>query len=274
MAWPPPELLERARAIAAGELAPPPTRDASTVVLLRDRVADGGAASHVEVLLMRRVASMKFAAGAVVFPGGSVDPEDGNAQVDLPAGYPEKLAADEPLSRALVCAAVRETFEEAGVLLVRGEAPEQWAQERRALDARETSLAAVLARHGLRLDADVVKPWARWVTPEPEVKRFDTRFFVAAMPDGQRAAGDDAGGEADGSAWMRPQHALDGCFAGEITMLPPTIATLQDMAGFGSVAEVLAATETRAITVVEPRIVPHEDGTFRFVRPGFADIVL
>jgi 8-oxo-dGTP pyrophosphatase MutT (NUDIX family) len=268
MAWPPPELLERARAIAAGELEPPPTRDASTVVLLRDR--DG----HLEVHLMRRVASMAFAAGAVVFPGGSVDPADRDAEVDLPAGYTDKLAADEPLARALVCAAVRETFEEAGVLLVRGEAPERWADERRALDARETSLAAVLARHGLRLDADVVKPWARWVTPEPEVKRFDTRFFVAAMPEGQRAAGDDAGGEADSSAWMRPQHALDGCYAGELVMLPPTIATLEEIAPYACVADVLAATESREITVVEPRIEPLDDGGFRFVRPGFDDVIL
>ncbi|HVU75095.1 MAG TPA: NUDIX hydrolase [Mycobacteriales bacterium] len=272
MAWPPPELLERARLIARGELQPPPTRDASTVLLLRDR--EGADGTHVEVLLMRRVASMAFAAGAVVFPGGSVDPDDLTAQVDLPAGYTDMLAADEPLSRALVCAAVRETFEEAGILLVRGQAPEQWAEERRALDARETSLAAVLARHGLTLDADVVRPWARWVTPEPEVKRFDTRFFVAAMPDGQRAAGDDAGGEADGSAWMRPQHAIDGFHAGQLTMLPPTIATLQEIAPYATVADVLTATETRAVTVVEPRIEVADDGTFRFIRPGFDDIVL
>ena len=272
MAWPPPELLERARAIAAGELAVPPTRDASTVVLLRDRATPAG--TVLEVLLMRRVASMAFAAGAVVFPGGSVDPEDRDASVDLPTDYVAKLNADEPLSRALVCAAVRETFEEAGILLVRGPAPESWAEERRALDARETSMAAVLARHGLRLDADVVKPWARWVTPEPEVKRYDTRFFVAAMPEGQRAAGDDGGGEADGSAWMRPQHALDGVRAGELVMLPPTIATLEDMASFATVSDVLAATETRDVTVVEPRIVPGADGRVHFVRPGFDDILL
>jgi len=272
MAWPPPELLERARMIARGELQPPPVRDASTVVLLRDR--ETGEGSHIEVLLMRRVASMAFAAGAVVFPGGSVDPADGDAHVHLPAGYTDMLAADEPLARALVCAAVRETFEEAGVLLVRGQAPEAWADERRALDARETSLAAVLARHDLTLEADVLKPWARWVTPEPEVKRYDTRFFVAAMPDGQRAAGDDGGGEADGSAWMRPQHALDGCFAGQLTMLPPTIATLSDIAAHATVADVLKATETREITVVEPRIEEGDDGVFRFIRPGFDDILL
>jgi 8-oxo-dGTP pyrophosphatase MutT (NUDIX family) len=272
MAWPPPELVERARAIARGDLVPPPVRDASTVVLLRDRATADG--SHLEVHLMRRVASMAFAAGAVVFPGGSVDPADADADVDLPADYPAQLGADLPLSRALVCAAVRETFEEAGVLLVRGQAPETWADERQQLANRETALADVLTYHGLRLDADVVRPWARWITPEPEVKRFDTRFFVAAMPDGQRVAGDDAGGEADSAAWMRPQHAIDGYHAGELTMLPPTIATLTEIAAFPDVASVLAATAVREVTVVEPRIEVAPDGAVTFVRPGYEDLVL
>ncbi|WP_083980955.1 NUDIX hydrolase [Actinomadura chibensis] len=241
--------------LRSGRAEPAPARHAATVVVLRDHERHG-----LQAFMMRRVRSMVFAPGAYVFPGGAVDPRDGDAALAWsgppPAEWGTAFGADETLARELVCAAVRETFEETLVLLAgptagtvvddtRGDA---WEADRRALLDRSLSFGEFLDRRGLVLRADLLRPWAHWVTPKIEPKRYDTRFFVAAMPDGQRAR--DVSTEADRVAWVRPAEAAERGASGEWPMLPPTITTLAELAAFGTVADVLAV--RREIAPVEP----------------------
>ncbi|MDQ6649937.1 MAG: NUDIX hydrolase [Actinomycetota bacterium] len=260
----PPSLAALARRPAGGDRAVAVPRHASTVVLLRDVGPGAAGRSGVEAYLLRRVASMAFAAGMYVFPGGSVDPRDADIEVGWvgPAAsqWAQVLSADEPLARALVCAAVRETFEECGVLLagpdegavVDVSAPE-WEDARQALLDRSVSLAELLARRDLVVRADLLRPWAHWITPELEPKRFDTRFFVAALPAGQIPR--DVGGEADHVTWVRPETALEQKASGEMALMPPTAFTLAEIAEYPTVAEVLAAATRRDIKPVLPQIV-------------------
>jgi 8-oxo-dGTP pyrophosphatase MutT (NUDIX family) len=263
------ELEELARAFDSGEKTPAEPRHASTVVLLRD------GAGGPEAYLLRRVQGMAFAGGMHVFPGGSVDPADASAHIGW-AGPPaaqwaEWFGADEPLARALVCAAVRETFEECGVLLAGPSEDElladvssdEWEAERVALEAREQSLSELLARRGLVLRSDLLRPYAHWLTPEVEPKRFDTRFFLAELPAGQVCR--DVGGEADERRWVRIAGALDQ----GLTLLPPTAASLKELAAYDDVRSALDA--PREITLVALKLVVLADGTVRLVAPGDID---
>jgi 8-oxo-dGTP pyrophosphatase MutT (NUDIX family) len=259
----PPDIVETAKRFARGELTPAPPRDAATVVLLRD------GAPGLEAYLLRRVATMPFAPRMHVFPGGSVDRRDADTAVrwagPAPAEWADVLHVDEPLARALVCAAVRETFEESGVLLagpdaatvVDDTAGEGWEADRLALVDRSLPLAAFLERRGLVIRTDLLRPWAQWVTPELEERRFDTRFFVAALPGGQRPR--QVGGEADRVAWAPVREAVERHRAGELGMFPPTIATLVELSAYETVEDVLAASASRVITPLMPRIVVTDD---------------
>jgi 8-oxo-dGTP pyrophosphatase MutT (NUDIX family) len=252
----PGELGERARDILAGRMEPVPARDAATVVILRE------GPRSAEVYLLRRKASMAFAAGAYVFPGGSVDPRDTDQAVawagPSPAAWGEVFHADGATARGLVCAAVRETFEESGVLLagpsedsvVADTTGDEWEADRLALIDRSLSFADFLDRRGLVLRSDLLRPWAHWITPEIEQRRFDTRFFVAALPQGQRTR--DVGGEADQVAWVRPADALDRAKNGEIFLMPPTHRTLGELSAYEKVPDVLAA--EREIVTLMPKI--------------------
>jgi 8-oxo-dGTP pyrophosphatase MutT (NUDIX family) len=267
----PGELGERARAILTGEIAPVPTRDAATVVLLRHtcHLPNG-----IEVYMLRRAASMEFAAGAYVFPGGSVDPRDADQTVAWAGPSPEAwgrvFRADVDIARGLVCAAVRETFEESGVLLAGPSADtvvadttgDDWEADREALIDRHLSLAEFLNKRGLVLRADLLRPWAHWITPAVERKRFDTRFFVAAMPPGQRTR--DVGGEADEVAWLRPAQALGRGNGGHIFLLPPTVRTLTELSAFDEVGAALAC--EREIVTFQPRVA-EVDGEMWLVIP-------
>jgi 8-oxo-dGTP pyrophosphatase MutT (NUDIX family) len=257
-------LLESAREFLESGRTPAVPRDAATVALVRD------GASGLEVYLLRRVAAMAFAPGAYVYPGGSVDADDRDAEVRWAgapaAAWAATFGTDEPTALALVCAAVRETFEESGVLLA-GPSPDEvlpdvsgaeWEAERAALEARQQSLSQLLERRDLVLRADLLRPLAHWITPEAEPKRFDTRFFLAAMPAGQLAR--DVGGEADDRVWVRPADALDS----GLTLMPPTRSVLVDLARFDDVASALAA--DRPIQPVLPKFVMVE-GEVRFLRP-------
>src|SRR5215475_16209178 len=235
-------LAERAREISDGRLAPAVPRDAATVILLREAGAEGAeaeAGAGVEAFLLRRTAELEFAPGAYVFPGGSVDARDADPGVGWAGPGPGDFAAllDVPpdRARALVCAAVRETFEESGVLLAGASHDDlvgdsaALAADRHALLAGSASLTEVLARRGLVLRTDLLTPWARWITPEASPRRFDTWFFVAALPAGQDATaapegfGDHADpGESESGAWLRPVSALEAARAGQMTLLPPT----------------------------------------------------
>lgn len=257
----PPDLVERARVFAQGNADASPTRDAATVVLLRDCPAGP------EVYLLRRAPSMAFAAGMHVFPGGSVDPRDAGQATAWAGPSPQRwgtqLSCDEELARALVCAAVRETFEESGILLA-GASPADvvadttdasWEADRLALLDRSMSLAEMLARRRLVLRSDLLRVWGHWITPEFEPRRFDTRFFVAAVPDGQRTR--DVGGEADQVVWMAVSEAVRRYRSGALAMLPPTAVTLGELTAYGGVRAVLAA--ERHVVPLMPRAVVDGD---------------
>src|SRR5262245_57912984 len=203
----PPTFVAHARRFYADGGKPAPLRVAATVILLRP--APDGA---FEVYAIRRAASMSFASGMYAFPGGGVDPRDaaGSAPWVGPSDveWGSRLGQEPGPARAVVAAAVRELFEEAGVLLagvehVTGPA---WEQARGSLVSRERSLTEVLRAQHLALRGDLLVPWTRWVTPEFEPRRFDTYFFVAALPAGQRAR--DVSGEADHTMWVRPADAI------------------------------------------------------------------
>jgi len=268
-------LAERAREISDGRLAPAVPRDAATVILLRE------AEEGIEAFLLRRTAELEFAPGAYVFPGGSVDARDADPGVGWDGPDPADFAAllDVPPDRArsLVCAAVRETFEESGVLLAGPSADAlvgdstALAADRRALLAGSASLAEVLGRRGLILRADLLTPWARWITPEVSPRRFDTWFFAAALPPGQAATaapegpGDHADpGESESGTWLRPAAALEAARAGQITLLPPTAVTLGELAGHPGLAAILA--RRQVITPRLPKVVV-EDGQMRLHLP-------
>jgi len=247
--------------MAAGRTAVAAPRNAATVMLLRPCTPDG-----VEVLMLRRTAAMKFAPGAYVFPGGSVDEADFSAEIGWlgpsPADFGARLGCSAELAGALVCAAVRETFEESGVLLAGtpdglavGLADPSWEADRMALTAGTLTLPGLLAKHGLAVRADLLVPWTRWITPEAEPRRFDTWFFAAALPAGQEATGHLA--EADKTAWLRPADAISAARAGTISLLPPTAATLNEFTKCGDLADILG--RRRTVAPVQPRMVV-EDG--------------
>jgi 8-oxo-dGTP pyrophosphatase MutT (NUDIX family) len=269
-------LTDRLRQLDAGEIEPAEPRHAATVVMLRDGTAGP------EVYLLRRSASMAFAAGAFVFPGGSMDPRDMDLGDDAwvgrsPAEWAKDLSSDDQTARALVCAAVRETFEESGVLLAGSDADtvvadtsgDEWESDRLALIDRSLSFAEMMQRRGLVIRADLLRPWAHWLTPEIETRRFDTRFFVAALPDGQRTR--DVGGESDRVAWMRPANAVAGSERGEMTLMPPTISALRDLSDYDSVADVLDAGGERKVSRILPKLIFGENDQLRFLLPHEPD---
>ena len=254
-------LAQRVADMAAGRTAVAAPRNAATVMLLRPGTPDG-----VEVLMLRRTAAMKFAPGAYVFPGGSVDEADFSAEIEWhgpsPADFGVRLGCSAELAGALVCAAVRETFEESGVLLAgtpdglaAGLADPSWEADRMALTAGTLTLPGLLAKRGLAVRADLLVPWTRWITPEAEPRRFDTWFFAAALPAGQEATGHLA--EADKTAWLRPADAISAARAGTISLLPPTAATLNEFTKYGDLASILG--RRRSVAPVQPRVVV-EDG--------------
>lgn len=225
------------------------------------------------MFLLHRVLGMAFAGGMTVFPGGGVDPRD--AETDLgwvgppPSWWAARFGCPAEIAAALVCAAVRETFEECGVLLAGPTADTVVADTsgygpvRAALVARELSFAQFLAGEGLALRADLVRPWSHWITPAGEPRRYDTRFFVAALPEGQMADGVTT--EAADVGWQRPQDALIQWREGARELLPPTWATLNELDACTDVAGVLAT--QRTITPVEPTIVREGEG-LRVSFPG------
>jgi 8-oxo-dGTP pyrophosphatase MutT (NUDIX family) len=237
-------MADQARKFAAAGLQPAVPRDAATVILVRPAEGTDGAApadgdAGVEAYLLQRTDALEFAPGACVFPGGSVDERDADPGIaetgwagPAPADFGHLLGVPADHALALVCAAVRETFEESGVLLA-GPSPTELvpdsadlARDRRALLAGSLSLGDLLDRRGLLLRADLLTPWARWITPEFSPRRFDTWFFAAALPAGRRIRGVGLGGvglghlvatvRGAGGGPGRPDHvaAADGRDAG------------------------------------------------------------
>ncbi|MBQ1024302.1 NUDIX domain-containing protein [Micromonospora sp. C95] len=267
----PPALVEHARRFRASGAVPAVPRVAATVLLLRP--ADAG----FEVYLIRRVAAMAFG-GMYAFPGGGVDPSDSTTHLDwagpTPTDWGSCLGLTPTAAQAVVCAAAREVFEEAGVLLAGPDATrvvgdvsdDGWEAVRADLEQRRTGFADLLAGRGLTLRSDLLLPWSRWVTPEFEPRRFDTYFFVALLPEGQRTR--DVSGEADHTLWIGPEEAGRQVAAGELTMLPPTLVTLREMAACTDLAAVAAAAAGRdAVTPITPRLDLSDPERPRFYLP-------
>jgi 8-oxo-dGTP pyrophosphatase MutT (NUDIX family) len=249
-----------------------PPRAAATVIMLRDGI---GGDQGLEVFLIRRHARSNVLGGVFVFPGGKVDKLD--AELDMAAHIDQPLAElhaslnepdiNELTAAGLYIAAVREVFEESGILFAEG-ATHEHAERATAMLREGKAFDAVLAEMNLRLQTSSLAPWSRWITPvTPSVmnKRFDTRFFVAAAPAGQVAAHDNF--EATESVWLKPKAALEQHRDGLIEMAPPQIMTLAHLSRYGSVQAAMADARSRMPPIIEPH--PMDlDGTRVICYPG------
>lgn len=224
-------------------------------MLLREGERDGRSAG-LEVFVLHRVAGMAFAPSVTVFPGGGVDASD---SAPMPWTGPDRqwwataLGTDVDKASALVVAAVRELFEETGVLLADGPASEL---QRQAVADHRSSLADVLGTQKLVLRSGLLRPWANWITPEGNPRRYDTFFFLAALPDGQDAQMLTT--EAETGRWARPVDLLAEHAAGTLAMMPPTLAMLMDLQQAGSVQWAMSQTRTVAPLMPTVRSLPGE----------------
>jgi 8-oxo-dGTP pyrophosphatase MutT (NUDIX family) len=271
----PPQLVEEAKAFGDGSREPAEPRNAATVVLLRPGT------EGPELYLLRRQTSMAFAGGMCVFPGGGVDPRDFDHAIawagPAPQEWASRLGTDEATARALVCAAVRETFEESGVLLagpdngtgaadtvVADTTGDDWERDRAALEARELAFTEFLDRRGLVLRTDLLGVWAAWLTPVFEPRRYRTWFFVADLPEGQRTR--DVSTESDQVTWLPAMQAVRDVEDEQIVMLPPTYLTCLEVGQYDDPAGVLAAARDRSVEMFTPVVT--DDGTLS-VPPRF-----
>lgn len=237
---------------------PAPAVPAATVLLVRD------GARGLEVFLVERHRRVDFATGALVFPGGKVEAADASPELRERMRGVEAISAE---AAALRAAAIRETFEESGVLLARaaGEQALLSAERVRALEPhrrrveRDAETLAELARaEALELAADRLLPFAHWITPEGLPKRFDTHFFLAAAPEGQAALHD--GGESVDSLWLPPSEALAEAEAGRRTVIFPTRMNLRKLARAGSAEEALAMARREPVVTVCPWVERTDSG--------------
>ena len=282
----PDALVAQARSYAEGGGTPAEPRDAATVVLLRP------GSSGPEVYLLRRQTSMAFAGGMCVFPGGGVDPRDfdseltGEGLVDRglwagpsPADWAARLGCDEPKALALVCAAVRETFEESGVLLAGTDAStvvadttgDDWEADRVALESRELSLTAFLEKRSLVLRTDLLGAWSGWLTPIFEPRRYRTWFFVARLPDGQVTR--DVSSESSSVTWTGALEAVEQVERREILMLPPTWLTCLEVGQHADPDAVLAASRERTVDMFMPEVVADGEQFILSTPPVYAALM-
>ena len=251
------------------EIVTGPPRPAATVVMLREGI-DG-----MEVFLLKRHGLSDVLGGAYVFPGGKVDRFD--AELDMAAHLDQPLpdlhaALNEPdidalTAAGLYIAAMREAFEESGILFAQGATHAHAVQATQLLRAGH-AFDEVLAQMQLRLDTRRLAPWSRWITPKvPSLttKRFDTRFFVAAVPPGQIAEHDNI--EATESIWLGPRAALEQYRDGHIMLAPPQIMSLAHLARHNTVQSVLHEARSRMPPVIAPEPFEHE-GTRVVCYPG------
>jgi 8-oxo-dGTP pyrophosphatase MutT (NUDIX family) len=229
---------------------PVPARPASTAVILRDG-ADG-----IEVFMVVRHHEIDFASGALVFPGGKVDAEDADAAW-------AELAPKAPTApdRSFFVAAGRETFEEAGLVLARRRGTQEMVDAdgahrlvetyRAALLKGDTTFVDIVRKENLTLAADLMVPFAHWITPEPVPKRFDTHFFLITAPMVQLGAHD--GAESVEGLWVTPQQALREAEAGTRTLVFATRMNLEKLARYRTVAEAVELTRSRPVVTVMPK---------------------
>ncbi|QGF22423.1 NUDIX hydrolase [Raineyella fluvialis] len=263
----PSSLEDDARAHLTGHGTVATPRLAATVMLVRPGWPDllGGGA---ETFMLHRSMSMAFAPGAMVFPGGAVDRRDGEPipwAGPHPREWAELLGCDRLDAQAIVVAAVRELFEESGVLLagvdgdhvVQGLDTPMWQQEIRRLASHRASLAEVLIRHGLVLRSDLLGLRDHWVTPEFEPRRYDTYFFAARTPEGQTATALTT--EAISVRWTSARAVLDAAGRGEVQLFPPTAHNIARLAESDSVEQFTTTGRAVGRLMLVPRERPEGD---------------
>jgi 8-oxo-dGTP pyrophosphatase MutT (NUDIX family) len=236
---------------------PVPPRDAATVVVVRD--GDRG----LEVFCVRRHARSAFMGGALVFPGGKIDPQDGLPHWETLATDPAEralmFATQAAPARSLAVGACRELFEEGGILVL-DEPLDRDAMDALGAELQQlgTDLGKLLHQCGRRLALGALVPWARWVTPEVEARRFDARFFVLRMPEGQIGRHDNH--ETVMSLWAAPADLLDRAVRGEFFLAPPTSRTLEVLRHAHDVHAVLMLAAEQSLLPICPRFVPGSGG--------------
>lgn len=242
-----------------------PIRPAATVMLVADL-------PDLHVLMLRRAARQVFAGDMWVYPGGAVDTADAEEAAPHVVGLDDAEASRrlgvERGGLAYWVAAVRECFEEAGVLFAHGGVAhlevDRLARRRQALNRHEDDFTTLLAEEGLTLDLSQLHPVGHWITPHGSPRRFDTRFFIAAFPVGQEAIHDD--GEAVHAAWFRPKDVVAAWRAGEMSMMSPTVRMVMCLEPFASAAEVMAAAGA-ALDPHQVRVI-RDDATYEILLPG------
>ena len=235
---------------------------AATVTLVRD------APRGLEVLMLQRSHSLKFMPGVYVFPGGALDAADSSPEMQAMCAGLEDEAASRALGVerggiAYWVAAIREAFEEAGILLaydasgnmvsLHGDAAERYRAHRSSLDERRGDFGAIVREEGLRLAVDRLTYFGHWITPVRAPRRYDTRFFLAVAPERQEARHDNY--ETIAQVWVRPQEALDLCARETLNMRFPTIKTLEQFTQCATAAELVAVlSSTRVVRPLLPRM--------------------
>ena len=251
-------------------------------MLIRD-VADG-----FEVFMLQRTYGAAFAGGRYVFPGGKVDATDGAKALEPFCDGLNDFVASAILQipssgLAYWVAAIRECFEEAGVLLARDTktnrtvafgddaTQDRFARARRSVHDSSLNMIELCQRESLRLVTGSIHYVSHWITPVGETRRFDTRFFVAAAPESQEPLHDSQ--ETIASLWVKPQAALDRLARGELAMFPPTSENLKFLASYSTTAEVLAAAKKVSNPVaILPRLRTNGDGkVIGVIMPGEPD---
>jgi 8-oxo-dGTP pyrophosphatase MutT (NUDIX family) len=248
---------------------PVPIRPAATIMLVRDE-------PEFQVLMVKRHHQIDFASGALVFPGGKTHQGDHDpAWADHAAGW----EAAPPEERALRIAAIREVYEEAGVLLARDKAgavfhgDERMGPAREAVAKDERSFIGLVAELGVRIDLTALTVFARWITPAMMHKRFDTWFYLAKANSEQLAVCD--GWETVDAEWIAPGEAIRLAAAGERTVIFPTRMNLQLLAEAKSADDAVARANDRTLVVVEPQVEAREGGSVLVIptNAGYGDVV-
>ncbi|OZC29526.1 NUDIX hydrolase [Gordonia polyisoprenivorans] len=240
------------------------TAPAASVILVRDT-------EHApEFYLQIRSATMVFAGGRPAFPGGRIDPAD-TQPISRWSGpdldwWATELGTDRTAALAVVCAAVRETFEESGYLLASGSDgtplveldSDDWREDREALARHRISLAELLARRELVLRSDRLRPWSVWVTPEFEPRRYHTWFLVAECPVGQHVLG--VSGESTTSHWITAEQAIRSADAGTLALLPPQYCSFLQLLRHSGIDEVL--TRRPPMSEIRPVLATDDAGAY------------
>lgn len=243
-----------------------PIRDAATIMLVRD------GASGLEVFMVQRTVKTEFVAGAYVFPGGAVDDDDYHKNLEQICLGKNDVEVSRRLGMernglALMVAAIRESFEESGFLLaedysgqpIRFEEPEitsRFVEHRRKIHQGEEVFSNVCLQEKLRLPVQGLEFFSHWLTPWGQPRRYDTRFFVGAAPEGQTPLHD--GRETIDSCWITPQEALDRSKRGTFKLVTATINNLRDLAVYPTVEALMNAAPSREIKRILPKVVYDE----------------